>query len=181
MADHPLPIRLAQTIGITSSAFATGLVLAHSAYIIPRLLESPPPLAVKQFKAAYERGKRSVAPTAVVSALSYFYLAYHHNVEASTFSQWIARDQFKFRSYIFAAIFSIAIIPYTLIALKDVNGKLLGRADEVDVLGGEGVTEVGLKKEDTTRALLDKWGVLNLGRAASLAVATLIGTWATLN
>jgi Domain of unknown function (DUF1772) len=41
--------------------------------------------------------------------------------------------------------------------------------------------EAGVAKEETTHALVDRWGTLNLARAVVPLVASVLGAWATLN
>jgi hypothetical protein len=76
MSDTPLPIRLVQTIGITTSSILAGSVASASFALVPRLLESPTPLLLKQWGNAYNAGKKNAPPFAVLSSACYFYLAY---------------------------------------------------------------------------------------------------------
>merc|ERR1711977_167560 len=46
-SETPLPIRLAQTLGITSSLILSGMTLSTSLTTVPRLLESPPTLLLQ--------------------------------------------------------------------------------------------------------------------------------------
>ena len=62
------------------------------------------------------------------------------------------------------------------------NNKL---EDKVRSFAGTAVTdkavEAGVAREETTHALIDKWGVLNLARAGIIAVVTGLGIWTVLD
>lgn len=45
---------------------------------------------------------------------------------------------------------------------------------------GEKATEVGLAKGESTKELVDRWGILNLGRGLFPLVGAVLGLWATL-
>ena len=170
MADSPLPIRVAQTLGLTTSLLLGGANLALSVHLIPRLLESPTPLLVRQWHAAYLLGKRTFPPLALLSSLSYFYLAYKGDaLEGNRMG------------YLIAGLLTVGIVPYTALVMRGTNNKLIERRNEVGALGNQDtVVEVGLGNE-SAHALVDWWGVLNLGRGAMLSIAGIVGVWTALN
>jgi len=51
--EASIPIRIAQTLGITSSLMLGGLSLGFSTFTVPRLMESPTPLMLRQFQKMY--------------------------------------------------------------------------------------------------------------------------------
>jgi len=168
MFDNALPIRLAQTVGITASSILGGYVASASFTLVPRLLESPTPLMLKQWGNAYDVGKKNAPPLAALSAVCYFYLAY-------------TSPKSKFYGYLIAGALSVSIVPYTLAVMLPTNKKLLAKVDDMKMLGiKDEVVEVGLGNE-TAHKLVDYWGVLNLGRAVLLIVGSLVGTWTALN
>merc|ERR1712000_541897 len=63
-SETPLPIRLAQTLGITSSLILSGMTLSTSLTTVPRLLESPPTLLLQQWGHMYDRGRKTGPPIA---------------------------------------------------------------------------------------------------------------------
>jgi hypothetical protein len=63
---NPLPIRIAQTLGLGTSLMLAGSTLTTSIYLIPRLLESPTPLMLRQWDGMFQQGKRTAPPIAVV-------------------------------------------------------------------------------------------------------------------
>lgn len=74
-----------------------------------------------------------------------------------------------------------AIVPYTFVFMRGVNGKLIKKAEETATLGvKDKIVEVGLGGE-TAHALVDWWGMLNLGRGVMLGVAGVLGVWTVLN
>lgn len=61
------------------------------------------------------------------------------------------------------------------------NHKLFRKHDEVKGLDvSEKATEVGLPKGESTKELVDRWGMLNLGRGVFPLVGAVLGLWATL-
>ncbi len=51
--EASVPIRIAQTLGITSSLMLGGISLGFSSFTVPRLMESPTPLMLRQWKKMY--------------------------------------------------------------------------------------------------------------------------------
>ncbi|EKD15970.1 uncharacterized protein L3040_003405 [Drepanopeziza brunnea f. sp. 'multigermtubi'] len=158
----PLPIRLAQTLGITTSLVLAGTSLSTSTTTIPRLLESPPALLLQQWRHMYAAGRATAPPVAAVAALSYFFLAYRARSGAGAGA--------GAGMYVAAGLLSVGIVPYTFAVMMRTNRRLLGRAAELGVeVEGEG--------EESAHQLVDRWGVLNLGRAAMLLASGLLGVW----
>lgn len=173
MADLPVSIRLAQAIGLTTSSALAGSSLTISAMLVPRLLESPSPLLLKQWKHAFEAGRASIPPLASICSLCFGYLAY----EAKHAPNMLPH---VWKIYTASALLCIGIAPFTLTAMASTNNKLLNKAEETSALKAEDkIVEVGLGGE-TAHQLLDKWATLNLGRAIMLATAAVLSTWATL-
>ena len=172
MSDTPLPVRIAQTLGITSSALIAGSVLTISVSLVPRILESPSPLLLRQWSRTYNNGKKTVPPIAALSSACYFYLAY--TLPAS-------EERLKLYSYVLAGALAVGIIPYTGLFMLKTNRKLLAKAQGTSTLGKNGeVVDVG-PGEETAHKLVDLWSLMNLGRAAMLTAASVIGAWTALN
>lgn len=175
--DTPIPIRLAQTLGITSSLLLGGISAGLSFFTVPRLLESPTPLMLRQWRKMYIAGKHAAIPGAFLSSVSYFYLAYN----ALSSSNPFAGDGAGY-NYAAAGVLSAGIIPFTFAVLMPTNNKLERKEEEVRALkDGDGVTEVGLAREETAKVLVDRWGVLNLGRVGMLVVASVLGIWTSIS
>lgn len=168
-----MSIRLAQAIGLTTSSALAGSSLTISAMLVPRLLESPSPLLLKQWKHTWEVGRASMRPLASICTLSFGYLAYEAKRAPNALPH-------VWKMYAASALLCIGIIPYTLTAMASINKKLLNKAEETSALKAEDkIVEVGLGGE-TAHQLLDKWATLNLGRAIMLATAAVLSTWTTL-
>jgi len=172
MSANPLPIRLAQVVGITASSALAGTVFSMSFYSVPRLLESPSPLLLKQWSNLFNAGRKTAPPIGALSAVSYFYLAY-----ASTLP---SQHKSKLYGYLAAGILSMGIMPYTLAVMLPTNKKLLAKVEEMKAFAkGDSVVEVGLG-EETAHKLVDWWAVLNLGRGLMLGIAGILGAWTAL-
>lgn len=124
----------------------------------------------------YQRGKSLGPPLALVSATAYWYLAYK-----SHFSSAIASS--KTWAYVTAGALVLGIVPYTLLFLQGTNEKLK-KAKEVNMLKGLGKegSEINAQEENqTAHALVDTWGLLNLGRGMLVVASGVLGTWAVVN
>ena len=166
----PLSIRLAQATALFVSSTAAGVSLSISAFVIPPLLESPTPLMLRQWKGAFQRGRRTMPAAGEAAALAYFYLAYRFGL----------RHGLAGRLYLLAGGLCVGIVPYTLAVIMPTNRKLLKKVEDARELGvAEELLEVGAREEGA-KYLVDHWGMLNLGRAAMVAAASVIGLFATL-
>ena len=173
MSEVPVSIRLAQAVGLTTSSALAGSTFTISAMLVPRLLESPSPLLLKQWRHTFDVGRVSMPPLASICTLCFGYLAYEaRRAPNATPRLW--------QMYTASATLCIGIIPYTLTAMASTNNKLANKAEETSALKAEDkIVEIGLGGE-SAHQLLDKWATLNLGRAIMLATAAAISTWATL-
>jgi hypothetical protein len=175
--DKPMPIRIAQTLGITTSALLAGNTLSLSFFTIPRFLESPTPLMLRQWKAMFLAGKVLSPPAAALAALSYFYLSY--DFHTSSTSPFVSNSVSI--SYLVAGTLSIGILGYTFGIQMPTNIKLLKKVDETSALEKtDEVVEVGLG-EETAHKLVDNWGLLNLGSGFMLTVSAVLGAWTALS
>ncbi|KAK2626769.1 hypothetical protein QTJ16_003944 [Diplocarpon rosae] len=169
---NPLPIRLAQTVGITSSLVLAGMTLSTSITTVPRLLESPPSLLLQQWGHMYNAGKRTGPPISILASLSYFFLAYRAHT-----SPWLFAGR-KAGLFVAAGVLSVGIVPYTFAVLMQTNRDLLRR---VEVLGRVDLSRDEMREmqdgEKNAHQLVDKWALLNLGRAAMLLASGLLGVW----
>lgn len=175
----PLPIRLAQVLGITSSLFLAGMTTSLSVSTVPRLLESPASLLLRQWGHLYDGGKKTGPPVSLVAGLAYFFLAYRAHV-----SPW-RHGGANPALFAAAAALSLGIVPYTLAVLARTNRALLAKVAALrrwDVAGQEGEGEGegrGLRSQEDESAhqLVDRWALLNLGRAGMLLASGLLGVW----
>jgi len=164
-------IRAVQAVGLTTSAFLGGAILAISYAAIPPLYSAPSPLSAKQWRVLYLKGVVVAPPFAALTSITFGYLSY-------TFKQ-SSRPNAEF--YGLAAASVIGIIPYTLIFMKGINDRLTARAAEAEMLDAtDKISQVGMPKGESTNELLDKWAFYNAIRCVFPLMATAFGMWATL-
>lgn len=87
-----------------------------------------------------------------------------------------------FKLNIAAAILFPSIVPFTLAFLKPTNDKLFEK--ETSLAGtslDDKAAEAGVTSGETTHALIDKWAMLNLARAAITGVGAIFAIWAALD
>jgi hypothetical protein len=73
-------VRIAQAIGLTTLSAVAGANFALSAFLVPRILESPTPLLLRQWKHSFEAGKKGLLPLISIGATSFFYLSYQAHI-----------------------------------------------------------------------------------------------------
>ncbi|OBT39071.1 hypothetical protein VE00_09913 [Pseudogymnoascus sp. WSF 3629] len=158
----PNSARVLQTIGLTTTAFLAGTSASFSLYAVPRILESPTPILLKQFKHMYAAGHDSLPAGTVVAATSLLYLAYDSRAAGTT----------AWRGYVTAAVLALGIVPYTLAVMMGTNNVLLGKAEEEE--------EKVEAQAASVKQLVDQWAMMNLGRSLLLASAAVTATWTAL-
>ena len=127
---------------------------------------------VRQWRVSFDRGKLLNPGIALVSIFSYAYLSY-------TFYGTLNHP--KAEMYGLSALATFGIWPYTIFGMLPTNRKLHKKHDEMKGLDvGEKATEVGLAKGESTKELVDKWGVLNVGRGLFPLLGAVLGLWTTL-
>ena len=132
---------------------------------IPTLLMANPQLMVRQWKKMFDRGKNTFLTAAAISTSSYACLAYRLN-----------------SMYAFAAITVISAIPYTVIFLGGVNGKLMKMAKTSEQsTSSEFLSKAGSVKEESAAELVNQWGTLNFVRALFALSGTFLGVWTALS
>lgn len=126
-----------------------------------------------QWARTYARGTAVMPLSAILSAAGFFWLSF------------VTKIPERARGYLAAGVLTVGIVPFTVVFMAGVNGRLKGLEGEMGVdatasVGGEGEKEVGLERERSAKGLVDWWGVLNLGRAGMLIGGVACGLWATL-
>ncbi|KAK4042211.1 hypothetical protein C8A01DRAFT_14164 [Parachaetomium inaequale] len=172
MASHQdTTLRLTQGTALLLSTLSSGVSLTLSTFLVPRLLESPTPLMLTQWRRTYTRGASTVPFAAVAAAAGYIYLGLR------TPGLGLCRS----RLYLAAAALTVGIAPYTQLVMGGTNGELkrLEQRAAVEAEMVELPAEVIAEEERGAKALVDWWGVLNLGRTGLLvggAVCALVAT-----
>jgi Domain of unknown function (DUF1772) len=173
MVESPLPLRIAQMVGLTATSAIAGASFAVSAYVVPRILESPSPLLLRQWKHLFESGKATIPPLSLITSIAIGYLAYEAKGNPNALPhQW--------KLYLISGILNLGIVPYTLVVMLPTNNKLLAKAEETSSLKADDkLVEVGLGGE-SAHQLVDRWATLNLGRTILLVAAASLAAWTTL-
>ena len=128
---------------------------------------------VRQWRVSFDRGKILNPAIDLVSVVSYGYLAYR---------LYGTLNHPKAEMYGLSALATLAIFPYTWFVMMGTNKKLFRKLDEMKGLDvSEKATEVGLAKGESAKELVDRWGILNVGRGAFPLVGAVLGLWASLD
>ncbi|KAK1755195.1 hypothetical protein QBC47DRAFT_414094 [Echria macrotheca] len=167
----------AQLTALLLSTTLSGASLAISTLLIPRLLESPTDLMLRQWLSTYTSGRRAIVPLTLVASSAYFYLSF------------VTPPPIK-RVYGLAGALCFGIVPYTVLFMRGTNGKIMGRVDEQGVkmvAKGEGEGEGGDVwakgdggKPEGSKYLVDWWATLNFGRGVMLFASSVVGLTAAL-
>jgi len=114
-----------------------------------------------QWLRMYSIGKAQNPPIAAAAAASFLYLAY------------VVPLRSQAAVYVAAAVSTLGIVPWTLVAMVKVNSQLAAKAKE------EVVAEA---KDDRVQSveLIRKWGVLNLVRSAFPLLGAVLGMYVAL-
>jgi hypothetical protein len=159
-------IRAAEAASIFLSTLTAGSNLALSILVIPRLLESPTPLMLRQWVNSYRLTRVLYPSLASITGLSYLFLSYHHHRSAAAA---------KAKAFLAAGLLCLSIMPYTVAFVLPTNGKILRKAEEMrGTRAVEGV-EVEEQGEQGAKWLVDHWGMLNLPRGVVTAFAGILG------
>ncbi|CEJ59424.1 hypothetical protein PMG11_08049 [Penicillium brasilianum] len=167
MASYPLGFRLAQAIGISGAAWLSGNIAALSMNVTPALLRSHrednvhPATIAKQWRNMFENGKTQNPPIAAAVAASFFYLAWSVRSGAPLFKHTAYSRSGLFSA---AAVLTLGIVPYTIVAMKRTNDTLLEKAKSVSEIS-----------DTETSTLIEKWTTLNAVRGYFPLAAAVIG------
>lgn len=152
-----------------------GNIAALSMNAAPALLRArsedrlPTTNVVKLWRNFYESGKSQNPPIAVLTASAFFYLAWSTRSGLPLFRQ-VARNTPTL--YGTAAILTLGIMPYTIIAMSSTNNALLAKAKLVS----EPTAQISMEIEE----LVSKWISLNVFRSLLPLAGGLLGIFAAL-
>lgn len=153
-------------------------------------MQAPAPLAAKQWFTVLNNGGFYGKPLAIVSALATAYVAYHrmytlyYEAACEMADDAIAEDRssLPFKLNVAATVLFPSIIPFTIAFIVPTNNKLEARMRQLESTSLEDkAVEAGVAEAETTHALIDKWGVLNLVRAGIIAAGVLCTVVAALD
>ncbi|KAK4100642.1 hypothetical protein N658DRAFT_497089 [Parathielavia hyrcaniae] len=175
-------LRLARGTALLLSSLSSGVVLSLSAFLVPRLLESPTPLMLAQWQRTYQLGASTMPLAGAVSAAAYFWLGLRGGGGVSGMigggGGGVSRGG---GLYLAAGALTAGIMPYTILVMGGTNGRLKALREKVGAgAKEEGEVVVAEEEERSAKWLVDYWGMLNLGRAGLLIAGTVCGLVATL-
>ncbi|KAF2621265.1 hypothetical protein BU25DRAFT_416285 [Macroventuria anomochaeta] len=167
----PPGLFIAQALGITASGYLLGQDAGLSLNAVPAVMQAPAPLAAKQWFTVLTNSGFYGKPLAIFSGLATAYVAYHQDPSSLPFKLNVA-----------AAILIPSIVPFTFAFIVPLNNKLEARMRQLESTSLEDkAVEAGVAEVETTHALIDKWGVLNLARAGLIAAGVLCTVVAALD
>ncbi|KAK1991184.1 hypothetical protein LX36DRAFT_363894 [Colletotrichum falcatum] len=171
MSSQTNPLRGMQASTVLVNTALAGLNLGLSVFVVPRLLESPTPLMLRQWSAMFARTSRVFPLPTLACALSYWYMAYCHHSAAGG-----GRSSSSSRLLAVAGALCFAIVPWTRFLMVDINRELKRRAEGAREMG---VAAVGMTREEQegARSLVDRWGLYNLGRSVAIGLAGAVGMY----
>ncbi|KAF2772927.1 hypothetical protein EJ03DRAFT_387272 [Teratosphaeria nubilosa] len=169
----PTPLRIAQILGITTTAFLSGKTFTASFCATPALLHAPAPLLAKQWKTSFTSDQCLAPAITLFSTATFGWLAYRDPTRPSST---------QFRLHLIAATLLTSLIPYSFFLLEPLNRRLLKKASDLASASlTDAEVEANVSRDDSVHALVDKWAVVNLGRTILSGVAAIAATWAALD
>jgi hypothetical protein len=178
MPELSTRIRAVQATSILMLATYTGASSALSLFLVPRLLESPTPIMLRQWRnMSTGPASRTLPALCVLPSLLNVYLATYLPS--------------KVRAYAFAAVVSLSILPWSEFIMGPLDRMLCARAERERVNLEEVIRELQTQEleagvssdvaRDSPKAMLDSWGIRNLYRSATALVSACIGLYAALS
>jgi hypothetical protein len=169
MSSQPsTSIRAVQAATILASTAAGAGNLSLSLFVIPRILESPTPLMLRQWHNMFRRTSLVFPPPIILSGFAYFFLAYASRGVPG-----------RARWYALAGALCSSVSPWTWTFLIPINKKLLRKADDARDMG---ILAAGMDalEEESSKMLVDDWATFNLPRGVAVLLAGMIGLCATI-
>ncbi|KAI4210312.1 MAG: hypothetical protein LQ351_006836 [Letrouitia transgressa] len=153
--------------------YGGGGILAFSYGFVPAVSQAPNTLLVREWQTAYTRGTAASPALAIISTLSYIYLSY-----SLLFTAYHQVAQL----YALSALATCSIVPYTLICMKSVNGKLKNKVqDSMELDRSEEMNESKARKGEHSDELLGWWSILNAGRGMLPFIGACLGIYASVS
>ncbi|KAI0844383.1 hypothetical protein F5Y00DRAFT_200920 [Daldinia vernicosa] len=152
------PLTLAATGGILGSAWISGNITALSICAVPAVLQSGTTAEglLRGWHLQFTRGMYYLPTTAAAIALNYCYLASRHHGRG-----------LEWRGYAAGALSNLLLIPFTVIFLGGINGKMIA------AYSGTGKQ----LSQETVRHLIALWGKLNGVRIFMPLAGAALGLW----
>ncbi|CAK7269715.1 hypothetical protein SEPCBS57363_003741 [Sporothrix epigloea] len=173
-------VRGAQAASIFISAAAAGGSLGISTFYVRQILDSPTNVMLRQWGRMYHSGKAVFPGAAVAAAAAYGYV-YFATTNSSSLPNTLEVSTSNLP--LIAAGLCLSIVPYTFLMMLPTNKQLLPKAQaaeedalftKADKAAGAG-TVYTAQQEQAAKQLVDRWGMLNLGRPILLSAAAIVG------
>ncbi|TID22442.1 DUF1772-domain-containing protein [Venturia nashicola] len=174
VTDTPVPagIRIAQVVGVTSAAYLSGYVANFSIVGVPSLARASPSAKAQTWQDMYNIGASTAPYLAIVSSISFGYLA---STVPRTPELFKSNSSRTFYLHTLAAILVPVIVPYTVGIMKPTNDELHARADRYRLVAWD------VKEDEELDNLLKKWTALNMTRSLFPLAAAVVGLWAVMS
>lgn len=133
----PFSVHLAQFLAIGLTTSAAGAELALSTFLIPRLLESPTPVLLRQMSHHIFAGRVIFPPLTAAAAACYYFLAYRFMPAAAEGGGRVIGGSAgggKAVAFLAAGLLAQLVAPYTWRLVLPINGKVVKRAQDAGVL-----------------------------------------------
>ncbi|KAL1888488.1 hypothetical protein Sste5346_009532 [Sporothrix stenoceras] len=172
-------VRGAQAASIFISAAAAGGALGISTFLVPRILESPTGVMLRQWGRTFQASKIAFPGAATAAAAAFGFVYYKTANATSPTSLEVTASSLP----LVAAGLCLAIVPYTFLVLRPTNKELLAKSalaeqdvkvTKADRAAGAG-TVYTAQEEESAKQLVDRWATLSLGRPILLAAAAIVG------
>ncbi|KAK8114667.1 hypothetical protein PG999_006736 [Apiospora kogelbergensis] len=171
-------LRVLQATNAAVLTTTAGLNLGLSFLVIPRLLESPTPLMVRQWGRMFAVTSRFFPPAMMVPGLVHAALACcHYTVRGGN---RLSKSSSIITCNAVAALVTLSVMPWTIGLMAPINVKLQRKVEEVQSLGAQEAekSEAAVAEEETAHALVDRWALLNLYRGGAVLVSGCLGLYA---
>jgi len=150
--------RAAQVLGLTSSLLLSGANIGSSVLTVPILYTRPTSISAPIFSEFYTRGFHTLVPLGVFSASCSALAAY---LLPSRRELWVV-----------AAVSTISQLPWTALAMRNTNNRLIA------IAGSKSEQEKASNEEVV--GLLRQWAWMNIFRGLLAMVGGLAGLWAVI-
>ncbi|PGH35013.1 hypothetical protein GX50_02147 [[Emmonsia] crescens] len=178
MTSSPTTFRIAQAIGLSGAAWLSGNIAAFSLNVVPSLLTSAqetnlaPSTLAKIWKNIYHLGSIQNPPIALSTAAAFFYLSWSVRSGTILFRETAENTA---ALYCAAGVLTLAIVPFTIVAMTKTNSALMEKAKLVE---SEPTVKAGAREQ--TEHLIRQWIGLNGVRSLFPLAGVLVGMYAAL-
>ncbi|KAK5132394.1 hypothetical protein LTR08_009124 [Meristemomyces frigidus] len=162
-------LRIAQVVGLTTTAFYYGVAASHSFSTTPAILRSPAPLLAKQWTTMRDSDKLSPAIVPVGLGALFGWLASRE-----------PRNSIPFILYAASASLLALCVPYTVFVMGPIEQRLAHKSHQLASVALT-ATDAEAGAEETVHQLVDRWALLNLGQVVLMGGAAELALWAALD